>query len=479
MKSLTHRRATTMIFGLYLGFIPLMPAFGGASQQADDSALAALKQSAVDAYVYAYPLVLMDVTKDVATAPSSETGKAPINQFAHLREFPTPEFKDVVTPNADTLYSTAWLDLTNEPIVLSIPNMRDRYYILEILDAWTTVIAAPGSRTLGDFYGDIVIVGPNYQGDLPKGMKVVRSTTEFVWIIGRILTDGPSDFAAVHQLQDQLALTPLGASDSNDNLQSDPPNQSDIDEVTPPSVQVANMSANEFYTRFAKAFDRTTAQQNEQLMTSRLDSLGLERGQGFSFANLDTQVQAALEESTKKGQKLISETAMQLSDKTEGGWDLLYSLGDYGHDYLRRAAVALFGLGANLTADAFYPIALTDEDGQLLNGSNNYVLHFESDQLPPVKAFWSLTLYGLNKGFSKNAIDRYALGDRNDLNYNKDGSLDIYIQHESPGGSLESNWLPAPVDGFYLVLRLYWPSEKVLNRQWLPPGVELREANTN
>lgn len=426
-----------------------------------------------DAYVYGYPLVLMDVTKNVMTAATAGESKAPLNQFAHLRSFPTADFKDVVSPNADTLYSVAWLDLAQEPVILSIPDTQGRFFLMPILDAWTNVIASPGARTTGTQAQNVAIAGPGWRGELPKDVTLVRSPTNTAWIIGRILTSGPEDFAAVHKLQDQLKLTPLSAWGTDYVPPANVPVPEGVDTQTPPVAQVARMDAATFLERLAALMKDNPPLAADQAMVQRMAQIGLAPGIEFRPSDFSTEGLRALERGLMEGRASVEAAGQKPEDaKLLNGWQLLYGLGNYGTNYLSRAGVALVGLGANLTEDAFYPIVRVDSMGRPLSGEHRYVLHFSKDQIPPVRGFWSLTMYNNLQFFVANPLNRYKLGNLNDLKYNPDGSLDLYLQHQSPGAEKESNWLPAPADGFNMVLRLYWPAEVVTQGDWIPPAIQ-------
>jgi hypothetical protein len=428
---------------------------------------------AVDAYVFGYPLVLMDVTRQVMTAvPKAGAHKAPANQFLHIREFPDYTMTDVVSPNADTLYSTAWLDLTKEPIILSAPDVGKRYYLMEMLDAWTNVFASPGTRTTGNGRGDFAIVGPQWRGNLPADVKEIKSPTNMAWLIGRTQTDGMEDYAAVRAIQDQYKLTPLGAWGKDYTPPDNAPVAAGIDVKTPPVEQVAKMDAATFFGRLNTLMKDNPPAAADASVLNNFTAIGVAPGMPFDLKSLDPAVAKGVEGSVKAAQAKMAAEARKPHGKKVNGWDVMTNLGRYGTDYLFRSVVALVGLGANLPEDAIYPRATEDTDGQPLNGANRYVVHFPKGQLPPVNAFWSLTMYNSKQFFVQNPINRYAIGDRDKLKFNDDGSLTINIQHESPGKEMESNWLPAPKDSFNVFMRLYWPKKEIVEGAWKMPGLE-------
>ncbi|MEN6496618.1 MAG: DUF1254 domain-containing protein [Thermoguttaceae bacterium] len=421
----------------------------------------------VEAYVYGFPLVLMEVSKRVMThVPSPTPSKAPINQFAHMQAFPTPDFKDVVSPNADTLYSSAWLDLSREPIVLHVPDTQGRYYLMPMLDGWTNVFASPGKRTTGTKAGDFAIVGPGWQGTLPAGVREIKAPTTMVWLLGRTQTNGASDFAAVHAIQRQYTLTPLSAFGNRYSPLPAVPVDPNVDDKTPPVEQVAKMDAATFFGMLADLMVANPPAAADAPMLAKLKQIGVVPGQ-----KPDPVQMKSLDAAVKVAQAKMAEAARN-PGPLENGWVVRRDLGDYGTDYGKRAVVALIGLGANLSADAIYPYTEVDDEGRPLNGSRRYVIHFAKGQTPPVEAFWSVTMYDSHHFFVANPINRYAIGDRDALRFNPDGSLDLFLQHQSPGKEKESNWLPAPAGNFNLIMRMYWPKPEVLNGTYKIPAVE-------
>jgi hypothetical protein len=425
---------------------------------------------AADAYVFGYPLVLMDVTRRAMTAvPAPSKTSAPVNQFAHVREFPDASFTDVVSPNADTLYSSAWLDLAAEPMVLSVPETGKRYYLMELLDAWTNVFGSPGTRTTGNGKQDFAITGPKWTGTLPSGMTEIKAPTNMVWIIGRTQTNGKDDYAAVHAVQDQYALTPLSAWKTAYRPPTDVPVEANVDIKTPPVAQVAKMDAPAFFGRLNALMIANPPSAGDAPAIARFASVGVGPGRALDPKGLDSALDAGM----KAAQMRIEGALRKPLGLLTNGWDVPpANTGRYETDYLLRALIATAGLGANIPGDAIYPHCTKDFDGEPLTGVTRYTMRFGKGALPPVKAFWSLTMYNATQAFVDNPLNRYAIGDRDKLASDEDGSVTLYIQHESPGADKESNWLPAPADSFNLVLRLYWPSEEILDGTWRPPAVE-------
>jgi hypothetical protein len=424
----------------------------------------------VEAYVYFYPLVSIDVTRRIAT--NVEAGKIPMfgpkNAFSHGRAFPTADFKTVVRPNFDTLYSSAWLDLTKEPMVVSAPDTEDRYYLLPMLDMWSDVFASPGKRTSGTKAGNFAVVPPGWQGQLPSGVDKIQAPTPYVWIIGRTQTNGPKDYAAVNKVQDGYTITPLsqwGKTPQPVKAVID----ASVDMKTPPLEQVNKMPAAAYFKYAAELMKLHPPHATDWSMVARLKRIGIEPGKSFNYEKLDPSVQQALSKAATDGLKEMY-AKLPTFARVANGWQMnTDTMGVYGIYYLKRAAVAMVGLGANQPEDAIYPLNFADADGKPLVGENKYVLHFGKEELPPVNAFWSVTMYD-EAGFQvANPINRFAIGDRDDLKYNSDGSLDLYIQNESPGSDKESNWLPSPSKGkLGVTMRLYAPKPQALDGRWNP-----------
>ncbi len=453
-----------------LAGIAILSATGGAEAPRLTGEQAA--RIAGEAYVFGLPLVLMDVTREVQTAtPRADDRRAPVNQFLHSQKFPDHKFTRVVSPNADTLYSSAWLDLSQEPVVLSLPEMGQRYYLMQLLDAWTNVFACPGTRTTGNGKADFAVVGPGWKGNLPAGVKEIRSPTNMVWLIGRTQTNGKEDYDAVHAIQQRYRLAPLSAW-RREHVPPDVAVKDGIDTKTPPAEQVAHMEPAAFFARLNALMRANPPANADSPALKRFAAIGVAPGKAFDLSALGPDVARGVEQGVRIARERLAAAMKAQQGRASNGWDVVRNLGRYGTNYPFRAAVSLFALGANLPEDALYPRTRKDADGHPLSGANRYVIQFPKGQLPPVNAFWSVTLYNPRQYFVENPIERYAIGDRDHLRYNDDGSLTIYIQHESPGPGRESNWLPAPEGEFNLFLRLYWPKKDALEGTWKPPAVQ-------
>lgn len=428
----------------------------------------------VEAYVYLYPLVTMDVTRRQMTnsEPDKLPGRGPMNTFSHVRTYPPADFREVVRPNFDTLYSVAWLDLTKEPVIVSVPDTNGRYYLLPLLDMWSDVFAVPGKRTSGTGAGNYAVVPPGWRGKISDGVASISAPTPYVWIIGRTQTNGPADYAAVHEIQNEFKLTPLsqwGRSASPVEFKADP----SVDMKTPPLDQVNGMPAKAYFTYAAELLKLYPPHITDWSQIERIKRIGIKPGKSFDWNALTSDVQQALSRAAVDGLRLMQSKVPTLA-WVVNGWQMnTDTTGVYGNYYLKRAIIAMVGLGANQPEDAVYPLNIADVDGQPLTGDKRYVLHFSKDELPPVDAFWSVTMYD-EAGFQvANPLERFALGDRDRLQFNPDGSLDLYLQHESPGASSESNWLPSPSSGkLGITMRLYAPCQQVLDGKWVPPAVK-------
>jgi hypothetical protein len=427
----------------------------------------------VEAYIYFYPLISMEVTRRVTNnLPAGvKPGLGPANAFHHMKAFPDANFREVVRPNFDTLYSSAWLDLTREPMIVSAPDTGGRHYLLPMLDMWSDVFAVPGKRTSGTGPGQWAVVPPGWQGELPAGVARIDAPTAHVWIIGRTQTNGPADYDAVHAVQAGYTITPLsqwGKTLQAPTFKPDPT----VDMKTPPIVQIDTMPAAAYFALAARLLKDNPPHATDWSQMSRLRHIGIEVGKPFDMTKLPPAVQAGLAKAPEAAQAVMAAKKPTLA-KVVNGWQMnVETMGVYGNAYLKRAIVAQVGLGANQPEDAIYPLCVGDADGKPLVGEAKYVLRFEKSELPPVDAFWSVTMYD-GQGFQvANPINRFAIGDRDALKYGADGSLEILIQAESPGKDLESNWLPAPKSGqLGVTMRLYAPRPQALDGRWSPPAI--------
>ena len=428
---------------------------------------------ASDAYVYGYPLVTMEFTRRVITNVAKPAGtRAPMGQIIKLRQYPDATFRDVTAPNADTLYTTAWVDLDAEPWVLSIPDMKGRYFLFPMLDGWTNVFQVPGSRTTGTGAQTYAITGPGWSGKLPDGVTQYQAPTNMVWILGRIYCTGtPEDYAAVHALQDQCKLVPLSAWGKD---YTPPAGKVDpaIDMKKAVRDQVNGLDAKAYFTLLAELMKTNPPSPDDAPALANFAKIGLVPGQDFDASKLDADFADRIPEVAFD--RIMLQFKVNDAVKHINGWNFTTKTGLYGTDYLMRALITAIGLGANRPQDAVYPTSLKDAKGDAYDGAQRYVMSFPKGQLPPTQGFWSLTMYDENYFFVANPLNRYSISARQPLKANADGSVDLLIQHESPGAEHEANWLPAPAGKFLLMLRMYWPNEKdpsILDGTWTIPAV--------
>lgn len=419
-----------------------------------------------EAYIYLYPLVTMEVTRRQLAniPPGTREGFGPPNQFHHLRTFPDADFRAVVRPNFDTLYSSAWLDLTRGPVIVEVPDSDDRYYMMPMLDMWTDVFANPGKRTTGTGAQTFVVTAPGYSGDLPAGATPIAAPTPHVWVIGRTQTNGPADYAAVNAFQDGLRITELAGPSTFVIDES-------VDTTTEPLRLVDAMSAAEFFTLAARTMAVNPPHRSDFSQMARMSLLGVAPGVDFDADRFDAAELAEIEAGAKAAQAALHAGVARLAVPVNGWAMLTDTMGVYGNEYFRRAVITLVGLGANPAQDAVYPLLVADADGKPTVGDHDYVIHFDADELPPAQAFWSITMYDAEGFQAPNELNRFAIGDRDPLVFNPDGSLDIYMQHGDPGPDRRANWLPAPTGPVGITMRLYAPAPAALDGTWHPPAV--------
>ncbi|GJE45884.1 DUF1254 domain-containing protein [Methylobacterium soli] len=427
---------------------------------------------AVEAYIYGYPLVTMEMTRRVLTNVASPDGAkgAPMGQIGNARAYPDAKFRAVTAPNADTLYSFAFVDVGREPYLFSIPEEDGRYYLMPMLSAWTNIFAVPGKRTTGTGPQTYFIAGPGWSGSVPSGARLIQAPTSLIWILGRTYCTGtPEDYAAVHALQDQYRLIPASAA----GKPYTPPAgrvDSSIDSKTAVRDQVNRMDATAYFNLLAALMKDNPPALADGVPVAKMASLGIVPGQTSDPGMLTPAAREAVERAPAQAIARIMGHEKQ-TGRHVNGWTFTTDGGDYGKDYLQRAFITAVGLGCNLPQDAIYPMTTVDAAGRRLNGASKYVMRFPAGELPPVEGFWSLTMYDSAFFFVENPINRYSVSPRDKLQANPDGSVDLFIQNESPGAMRESNWLPAPEGPFNLMLRTYWPKDALLNGAWGPPPV--------
>ena len=412
-------------------------------------------QAAVEAYIWGYPLVVMARTRATLVCAAG------LNTFINQPSLAGPSSRLIVTPNTDTLYSSAWLDLRSGPVVLRIPAVADRYYTFQLLDMYTNTITNVGSRTIGQGPASVAVALSSWKGQLPARVKRIDAPTPDVWVIGRTLPRDDADVANVAALQRQYTLAPVARNAST-------PDASQAHCGANPAVA---MSGAGFFDELGTALAADPPPARDAPVLRDLRAAGI--GAGMSPSTTATPAAAAaLSQSTRAANGTIAAAAAR-NLTSVNGWSQIQHLGAYGGDYITRAAVAQTGLGANVPAESVYYSAGADGGGAPLVGTRPAIVHFAAGQLPPVdrRGFWSVTLYGPDHFLVANPIDRYAIGDRTaGLQRGPDGSLDLYLGAQSPTGH-EANWLPAPAGRFSLVLRAYVPGASIRRGTWRPPTI--------
>jgi hypothetical protein len=438
------------------------------------------RQIAEDAYVYGYSLITTEVTRvQMSNVPKVEGLTGPMGQFVNVPKYPPADYRGVSAPNADTLYSIGWADLS-EPQVFSHPDMGGRYYLFEVVDLWMSDSkSSPSKRTADGKVANYLFTGPGWKGGVPVEMKHIPIATRYMVILGRTYADGTEqDYNAVHALQAQYKFTPLSAWGKPYTPVAPPVNSNPGFSMTDkPQTVILAMGTEGYFSLMAKLMAAAAPPAaGDAPMVTRMARIGIVPGKPFEMSKLDPAVQAALNDIPQSALKKIEANKDALGGMVNG-WTVTEGLGTYGPgDYLKRAVVAAFGWPANQEDDAVYPYTEVDSKGQKLTGANKYTLTFAKGATPPVKGFWSITMYLIDNGwwFVPNPLNKFTVSPRDNPKPNADGSLTLYFQNESPGADKEANWLPAPKGDFLPMLRMYYPaktSPSILNGSWKPPAV--------
>ena len=419
-------------------------------------------RAGLDAYVYAYPPVLSQLSAD----------KIPPQTLLNINAVSGPQARAVVLPNVDTPYTVANLDLEAEPLVLHVPAITDRYYVFEFLDAYTNVFGYVGTRTTGTQAGDYALTGPGFTGTLPAGVKRISSPTNRIVVVGRTLLLGPGDLPNVRNVQEQYGLTPLSEVAAGAGPKPGP-----ILDSSPPRTPPVLPAGLKFFDLAGDILAAQPPPKRDAKLLARLKRFGIGPGLHPSDEGLPAPITKGLQRAAAAGQKRVAALLAgyrRQARRGGHGWTLQTGkIGRYGADFVLRAVTARVGLWANTPDEAFYPYADQDGSGRRLDGARHrYVLHFAKDKIPPARAFWSLTMYDKDLFLYDNELDRYALGDRSEgLERDADGGLTIYLQHVRPAAGRVANWLPAPATRFTVTLRLYDPPKRALDGTWKPPGI--------
>ena len=451
-------------YAILIGFVLAGAASTATPVQSQQPSPAEAKAIASDAYLYAYPLLYNYKTLfQQMIDPSFPGYVGGFNRYRHYSRGFTPADKDIVTPSNDTPYSWAWLDLRAEPVVVSVPASPDRYYVLQWFDLYTHNFAYVGSRATGTEAGDYLFAGPGWNGETPKGIKqVFRSETQFIGTLTRTSWAGAEDRDGLVAMQRQYRIRPL-----SEYTGGKPPVPAPTWQFPAWDEARANSAGFIDYLNFILQFAPAVA--SEKAALDRFARIGIGAGRAFDAAVLDPAITNAIEAGIKDGQARLQAAV----DKTTSSVNLFGTREFLGADYVERRAVgAAMGIYGNSKEEAYYTPYVADDAKQPLDGSKKYVLHFTKDQVPPVRFFWSMTMYSLpERLLVDNPINRYAIGSRTKgFKTNADGSVDIYLQSTSPGADKESNWLPTPPKGpYYMVLRMYGPQGALAAGTWQPP----------
>lgn len=445
---------------------------GDLKDLADDARAEVAYFYGMEAYVYGFPLVIMDVTRAVTTA-ASKSGEysAPINQFGRMRTYVDPNFKNVVRISRNSLWSFAFLDLDKEPFVYSQPDTKGRYIVMQALNMWTDDFASVGNRTTGTGPGNFLIAGPKWNGTGPSDCReTYRCSTRYAWVLVQIAAAGPQEFPEIHALQDKLQLTPLSAWGKPYTPPANVPVDPDVDLTATPYDAVQLMTGEMFFKRLATLLKDNPPYAADTPMLAKLKKLGIEPGKEFDSSTVDPAIMKGLNRAPAEVWLKLQAGPYQAA--TVNGWQNPLNLGRYATDYDTRALVAWLGLGALTSDDAVYPSAFVDGEGKVLDGRKEYVLHFAKDEmLPSDSGVWSVSPYRGNF-YVLNPIERYGILSGMPLKYNPDGSLDIYIQAKTPGTDKEANWLPCPPSlPFNLTIRVYQPKKPLLDGSYKIPPV--------
>lgn len=437
-----------------------------------------LEQLSRDAYSFGFPLVLMDTSRKYTAAfskTSDKQSKVAMYQFYHTHKVREDRFRDMASLDNDMIYSTAWLNLAEDPVVLTIPSSGKRFYVGGLVQGWSDIFGVVGTRATGNRKQRYLLSGPQWRGRTPDGMKALRSSTNLVWVPIRIDAYGGGEVASMRSFQNGLRLTPLSRWGKNKGSIRMVDIDQGLDLKKTPRDQVFAMSADEYYTTLcALMVDNPPAPMDAGFM-DQLRKLGIVPTKNFKFKDLPEETQRALNASIKgaKNHILAHQGSFSPVGRLVNGWTMPLSDGGFGTDYNRRAYQAYHGLGNLPPQDGVFPVAYEDNMGQQLMGENTYQITFDKDQMPPVNGFWSMTMYQLpDVSLVESTLRRYSLGQYNRLRYNPNGSLTIYVQPINPGPDRESNWLPSGKGNFQLTLKMYWPKKEVVDGRWNPPLVE-------
>lgn len=451
----------------------LMPCAASAEEELSADEMAKLLE---DAYIFTLPLMMVDATVTAATNTVEVTEqKAPHNQFIHAAALATAEFKNVVTPNVDTIYSQIMLDLSKDAVILEMPR-TERFCTAQLIDAYTNCVDVLDASTFEGESGCFILTGPGFDGGIPDGMTQIKYPSSLGWIIIRTICFDKADEAAVHEIQSRMSVYTLSQFENGSVGESVRGSYDEKNDFIP-SEWVKGLPMDEYFSRANALMAENPPTAEDAAMMAELAKINVGPGMSFDSGIFGTGAEALWQKVTGGVLASTSQSAMRFFTRS-GNWSYMGEpIAEFGTEYDYRAFIAIFGLGANPVSVAVYPKTDVDSDGGRLHGENSYVLHFEKDGLPPTEGygFWSVTAYTSKDNFLiDNEIDRYCINNRSDVVYNEDGSLDILIQAEKPEGS-EANWLPVTEEEFHLVMRIYMPAESVIDNTWATPVLSKAE----
>lgn len=391
----------------------------------------------------------------------------PMNTIRNETKLYTPDDKLVVSPNNDTYYSTGILDLRAEPVIVKVPESKNRFYVLQLVDMVTNNFAYIGVNATGTQAGTYAITGPSFTGKLPDAVMEIKSLSQFLIFAGRtaVNAENPQDIAEARKLQDQYQVGPISKFYPGFAVQK-------VDSINFPGIKETDHSTEEYFNRVNFLLNYTKLNADDQSIIDKFKVIGIEAGKPYEFVKTHPEYKDAILNGIKEGMSVVDSLGDNIGKKTNG-WSLAPLAKEYfGTDYNLRTGYAKKAIYANTPSEAYYPTAAVDAEGQTLDGNNNYTITFPAGKLPPAKYFWSITMYdNAHQLLVANELKRYSIGDRTkSLKPNPDGSLTIYVGNKMPAIGTD-NWLPAPPSGFNLMMRIYGPKEEVLSGIWTPPAV--------
>ncbi|ULQ55820.1 DUF1214 domain-containing protein [Flavihumibacter rivuli] len=454
--------AKVLLFGLLCSGCNNQPE----KQSADNPDNSAIEQMVADAYFHCFPIVENYKALYAYGVDTSSPKYLPMNTLYNTRNLYTPADKYVVSPNNDTYYTTVTADLRAEPLIIKVPAVKDRYYSFQLNSMVTDNFGYIGTNTTGTDAGIYAVTGPNYSGPLPPGVKEIKSPSEFLGLMGRtqVNVSDPKDVKQAQAVQDKYQIGVM-----HKFYPEFPP--AEVKPINFPTYKEEDKATPKFFSLLNFLLQFIRLSDDEKKIMDGFKASGIEAGKPYTYFDDHPKLQPAIQNGINKGMQMVDSSARKMGEIING-WTM-FPLGEYfGKNYIARTNVAKMGIYANSPFEAYYPLAFVDQEGNPLNGNNSYAITFKAGQLPPVKYFWSITMYdSKTQLLVENKIKRYSIGDRTKgMVYGKDSSLTIYFGANPPMDQT-SNWLPAPNGDFNVMMRMYGPKDMVLNGQWTPPPI--------